>query len=369
MAENKIDLEEYVKALPSDTPKQLYKVIKSQGYIGQEKALKAMCVMAYKHVRRLKKIYVEKIDPEILPKKQNCLLLGPTGCGKTFLVELLFKDLLGIPTVIIDITNYSETGYVGQDVASVITRLIYAAEYNPALASIGIVCIDEIDKLSSGQNAAVFSGAGTTKDVSGMGVQRELLKMLETAEIPVPTEISHNTYQNYLLLSTRDIAFIGVGAFSGFKFVSLSEEGSTIGFNRDRSLKDLSRVAVSYSDEEVENVSYFQRYGFLPELIARFNRIIPFHALSHKELSDILKKNVIQKYVNDFKLDEIELVIDKSVTDNIINKAIKKETGARGLESTITHYIEDASFEAFSKKNAKQVVIKMENNEIKSEVS
>ena len=117
------------------------------------------------------------------------LFIGPTGCGKTFLVELLFVDILKLPTVIVDMTSYSETGYVGQDVGSILTRLVYAADLNPVTASIGIVCLDEFDKLASGKNNAVFAGAGTTKDVSGLGVQRELLKILLQMELNEEDEV------------------------------------------------------------------------------------------------------------------------------------------------------------------------------------
>ncbi len=122
--------------------------------------------------------------------------------------------------MIVDITTYSETGYVGQDPNTIITRLLHAADDNPLLASIGIICLDEFDKIASGQNNAIFAGAGTTKDVTGMGVQRELLKMLEAGEVVVPLELTHSTYGDHVVMSTADIAFIAAGAFSGFQQVA-----------------------------------------------------------------------------------------------------------------------------------------------------
>jgi len=124
LTKKKHRIQDFVYSIPEHTPEELCQLIRDQNYIGQEKALRALCLMAFRHIRRLKKIYIDKIDPASLPKKQNCLLIGSTGCGKTYLVELLFKDLLKIPTAIVDITNYSETGYVGQDVSSIITRLL-----------------------------------------------------------------------------------------------------------------------------------------------------------------------------------------------------------------------------------------------------
>jgi ATP-dependent Clp protease ATP-binding subunit ClpX len=129
--------------------------------------------MAYRHVRRVKRIYLDGVDRAQVPRKSNSLLVGPTGCGKTYLIELLFGKILKLPTALVDVTTYSETGYVGQDPCTILTRVLHAADDNPMLASIGIVCLDEFDKIASGQNNAIFAGPGTTKDGTGMGVQRE----------------------------------------------------------------------------------------------------------------------------------------------------------------------------------------------------
>ncbi len=173
-----IDLKTYIAGIPALSPQQMFDLIGRHGYIGQVQARKAICLMAFRHINRLKKLYLKGIPRDALPGKENYLFIGPTGSGKTFLIELLFQQVLKIPTVIIDITSYSETGYIGQDVPTIITRLIHAADGDSRLASIGIVCIDEFDKIATGHNNALFSGQGTTKDVTGMGVQRELLKML-----------------------------------------------------------------------------------------------------------------------------------------------------------------------------------------------
>ena len=198
-------LAEYLNNLPSHTPAELSKKIGKYGYIGQEKAKKAISLLAYRHINRLRKIFVDNIEKRLLPTKENYLLIGPTGCGKTFLIETLFNHILRIPTVIIDITSYSETGYVGTDPVAILTRLIQAAK-DPLIASVGIVCIDEFDKISSGKNNAVFSGAVTTKDVSGLGVQKELLKMIEGAEINVPTSITHSSYADRRPFNTEHVS-------------------------------------------------------------------------------------------------------------------------------------------------------------------
>jgi ATP-dependent Clp protease ATP-binding subunit ClpX len=337
----------YLESLPELTPRQFTNEIKKRGYIAQETAVKAVSLMAYRHISRLKKIYLKNIPRKNLPGKINMLFVGPTGCGKTYLIELLFKEILKLPAVIVDMTNYSETGYVGQDVASILTRLLYASNLDLASASIGIVCLDEIDKIASGQNNAVFAGAGTTKDVSGLGVQRELLKMLESAEITVPLELSHSDYAPKTLISTQDIPFIACGAFSGLKGL-IERKNEYIGFMRNGLSGKQDKIAVSYTDDDVELTKHFLSYGLLPELVARFKRIIPFNSLNEKQLEDILKKNILKNYINEFRLDNINLEIDNSVYKQIISVSIKKETGARGIESALIKYLEDAAYTAYS---------------------
>src|SRR4051794_29040230 len=272
----------FVKDLPILSPKTIFDRLDELGYRGQREARRAVSLMAYRHVRRVKRIYLDGAKREQLLPKSNTLLIGPTGCGKTHLVELLFQQILRLPTVIIDITTYSETGYVGQDPSTILTRLLHAADDNPLLASIGIVCLDEFDKIASGQNNAIFAGAGTTKDVTGLGVQRELLKMLEASEVVVPLELTHSSYGDHIVLSTADVAFVAAGAFSGFHQVARSRASrDRIGFGRDATIGGPAGdgIAVSFTVEEVEHLANFQAFGFLPELLARFTRFVPFEAL------------------------------------------------------------------------------------------
>jgi ATP-dependent Clp protease ATP-binding subunit ClpX len=362
-----------IDSIPLITPLKMFELLEQHEYIGQERARRAVCLMAYRHISRIKKIYVEQVDRSRLPSKENVLLIGPTGCGKTYLIELLFQKVLKIPTTVIDITSYSETGYVGQDVPTILTKLFFAARNNPELATIGIICIDEFDKISSGKNTTLFAGQGTSKDVTGIGVQRELLKLLEAGEIDVPAEMSHSSYAPRIVINTQDIPFIACGAFTGFKSVIRnisninysSEEG--IGFNSSQNAS--LQVGTVITREDVEKAANFEAYGILPELIGRFSRIIPFDSLSEVTLREILKRNTVDKYSNELALDGISLVVEERVYDEIVKRCTKKETGARGLKSILTEFIEDACFRAYSSTSKKRSIhLYLKSREIEAEI-
>jgi ATP-dependent Clp protease ATP-binding subunit ClpX len=357
----------FVKDLPVLSPKAIFARLEELGYRGQDEARRAVSLMAYRHVRRIKRIYLDGAKREQLLPKSNTLLIGPTGCGKTHLVELLFQQILRLPTVIIDITTYSETGYVGQDPSTILTRLLHAADDNPLLASIGIVCLDEFDKIASGQNNAIFAGAGTTKDVTGLGVQRELLKMLESSEVVVPLELTHSTYGDHVVMSTADVAFLAAGAFSGFhQVVRRTGASDNIGFGRDpaRAVRH-DGIAVSFTSEQVEHIANFQAYGFLPELLARFSRFVPFAALDDSTLMDILKTSVLDRLVREFEEEGFELTVEPPVLQKIVAESVRRETGARGLGSILTRHIEEAAFESFAEVSGGKIRVFLEGDAIR----
>jgi ATP-dependent Clp protease ATP-binding subunit ClpX len=361
----------FVRELPDLTPRQMFELLEEHGYRGQGTARRGLCLMAYRHVRRVKRIYLDGTERNEVPKKTNYLLVGPTGCGKTYLIELLFGKILKLPTALVDITTYSETGYVGQDPCTILTRLLHAADDNPMLASIGIVCLDEFDKVASGQNNAIFAGAGTTKDVTGMGVQRELLKMLESSEVVVPLELTHSTYGDHVVLSTGDIAFVAAGAFSGFQQVAHRRGNrDNIGFGRDGALRavDLEAIAVNFTAEEVESIANFQAYGFLPELIARFTRVVPFAPLNKQTLIEILQVDVIERMTHEFEHEGFELRVSGPVLDHVVDEALRRETGARGLASTLTRHLEEVAFDAFGETTGGVVHVRMVDGSIQVEL-
>jgi ATP-dependent Clp protease ATP-binding subunit ClpX len=352
---------EFFRKVPLLPPKEIFQRLDKLGYRGQDQARRVISLMAYRHVKRLKKIYVEGLPRVLLPQKSNFLLMGPTGSGKTFLVELLFQQILKIPTVIIDITGYSETGYVGDDTKTILTRLLGAASNNPLIASGGIVCLDEFDKLASSQNTARFDGQGTTKDVSGFGVQKELLRMMEASEVFVPLDFNNTIYSPRQGLFTGDISFIACGAFSGFKnTASRTSRVPRIGFGRRARGGGGDRIAVELEEAEISDIENFQAHGFLPELMARFTRIVALRPLDRATLRTIMEDNVIEKFQREFKEEGLDLKVAPAVLDHIVDVAVKRQTGARGLVSILTHYIEDGAYESFCEHRG-EVVLRMGN--------
>ncbi len=360
---------QFFEDIPLIPPQKMFDLLTKYHYKGQNEARKAITLLAYRHVRRLKRIYLEAIPRDQLPAKSNYLTIGPTGCGKTFMIELLFRKILKLPTAIVDVTQLSETGYVGNDACTILTTLLEHTGHDPIAASAGIICLDEFDKLATTQNQARFDGQGTTKDVSGYGVQRELLRIIEGAEMLVPLDMNNTMYSQRVPLRTEDITFIACGTFSGFKGIAL-EQNPHIGFNApldDDERKTAQKIAVDFEEQEISDIENFQLYGFIPELMGRFTRIVALRPLERDTLKAILMDSVIRKFHREFKEEGIKLQIEKPVVDHIVDQSFKRQTGARGLASVLMKYLEDAAFQSFCN-NVKTVTLRMKGKEIVSEL-
>jgi len=358
--DEKDKLKEFVSSIPLFSPLVISDELEKLGYKGQEEQRRALSLMAYRHVRRLKRLYVDDEERRSLPPKQNILMIGPTGCGKTFLVELLFQNIFKLPTVIIDITSYTESGYVGDSVHTILTRLIDAASRDSLIAQCGVICLDEFDKIASSGSSARFAGQGTTKDVAGYGVQRELLAMIEGTEIVAPMDYGFSEFGYRSHISTRDIPFICCGAFSGFDEL-LGEKNKNIGYRNLTNNGDGSQLTL-------DEVASFQKFGFLPELIGRFSRIVTFQALPESTLKRILTENILPRFQNEFRGEGLKLTVTEDALNHIVSRSKKRGTGARGLNIELMTVVEKAAFETFMQIREKEVIVTTKDGNLTSEI-
>ncbi len=315
--------------------------------IGQDYAKKAVSVAVYNHYKRVATNTMDEIEIE----KSNMLMIGPTGCGKTYLVRTLAK-ILDVPLAIADATSLTEAGYIGDDIESVLSKLLAAADNDVEKAEMGIVFIDEIDKLAKKKNT-------TNRDVSGESVQQGLLKLLEGSEVEVPVGAnSKNAMVPLTTINTRNILFICGGAFPDLEDIIKERlnKQSSIGFRAD--LKDkydneknlISKVTV----DDIKN------FGMIPEFIGRLPVIFTLEGLTSEMLQKVLKepKNAILKqYQKLLELDEVALEFDDSAIEAIAEKAVEKKTGARALRAIIEEFMLDIMFEIPKDDNIGKVII------------
>ena len=341
---SKNEIENTLKLL---TPKE---IVENLGLhvIGQDEAKKVLSVAVYNHYKRLTQ--KNKTNDNIEIEKSNIIMVGETGTGKTLLAKTI-ANLLKVPFCIADATVLTEAGYVGEDVESILSRLLQAADYNVEAAERGIVFIDEIDKV-----ARKSDNPSITRDVSGEGVQQAMLKLLEGAIVNVPPQGGRkHPEQKMIQIDTKNILFICGGAFDGIsKIIERRVKSQSIGFN---TLSD-----ANFNDEKIlSNVNQLdvKKYGLIPELIGRFPVLTYLHPLSEETLLSILTepKNALTKqYVKLFEMDEINLIIKKEVLDFIVQKAMLLNLGARGLRSICEAILTDSMFNAPDQK-IKELVI------------
>ena len=337
------------------TPREIKQILDDY-VIGQEEAKKTLSVAVYNHYKRIAHEEEVKKDDDVEIQKSNILLLGPTGCGKTLLAKTLAK-ILNVPFAIADATTLTEAGYVGEDVENILLKLIQAADGDIQKAEKGIIYIDEIDKITrKSENPSI------TRDVSGEGVQQALLKIIEGTIASVPPQGGRkHPNQELIQINTENILFICGGAFEGLENIIKDRTGKkAIGFGtKIESQKEINRYEI-FKELLPQDLL---KFGLIPEFIGRLPIIATLQDLDKEALIKITtepKNSLVKQYQKLLEIDGVELEFTQEALEAIVDKAIERKTGARGLRSIIEEIMRDIMFDVPSKPNIKKCIITKE---------